>query len=247
MSEKHTFAVNTSVSVGTDPIFHPHTMRELTDMGLTLNTAQQTIRSATNSIAEHYHSIAKALEQQARKKFGSKFESAGATGTSVYASGQDKDKAAIREALAIFRTNVGKEILYLKEKHAWDKDRLPPSCDAAVRKIINGWENNFSLEVLDTCSKLAKANSAKTKESDQALVGAALQASANSDDSEESSGESINLTCSQEHHEKLLALVKLYDQALTENSAAALTQIQSATAKLNNIINFSASKLAQAS
>lgn len=175
MMSKHEFKFNDTVAVNLDPTSNLHTMRELTEQGLKLQTLSNSIRQATNTMAEHYHAIALGIERAARNKAGSKFIAKGDKGTDAFATGCEKDAGAIREALAVFRSQVGQEILYLQQHKGWDKDRLPSACDSAIRKIYKAWENGFSLEVLGTCSKLGKANSDKEKEVDAAIVSSAAQ------------------------------------------------------------------------
>ena len=149
-----------------------HSMRDLTMAAFRMQAVSNAVRKASDTMAEHYHRIALGVERKLRKEHGTTLVSAAPNSqlTDQYKSANEDDLFVIRKALAVFRSMVGEEVRFLQTEHSWDKDKLPSAGDGAVRKIFGAWKNGFSLEFLDTCSKCGKANSAKEKEDDQALL-----------------------------------------------------------------------------
>jgi hypothetical protein len=195
-----------------------------------LQSVRNNLTAATNSIAAHYHAIALDLERAARKEFGSEFKAKGTKGTDEFVSSDERDRKAIRKALATFRVNIGTEIAYLQQNKGWDKDKMPSACDSAVRKIYKAWENNFSLEVLQTCSKVGKANSDLQKEVDAAIAGVGQQVLA------AQQGEALALTGHEEIDKVLSNIINNAKSWADADSKSALSNIEAYDKKLSNIL-----------
>ncbi len=221
---KQDFTFNQKVSLNIDPESSTHTLRELTDQGYKLQSVNDNLRSATNSMAEHYHALARQIERDCRKEFGSSFKALGENGTDKFVSADERDQKAIRKALGIFRVNVGKEITYLQQTKGWDKNKMPTACDSAIRKIYGAWENNFSLEVLETCSKLGKANSDRKNEQDEKIAGVGAQATA------AEQGNALALTGNEDVDKVLVGIIE-DAKALTERDSKTATSMLEAFSK----------------
>lgn len=237
---KHDYKFNDTVTVNLDPTSDLHTMRELTEQGLKLQFISNNVRSATNSMAEHYHAIALGIERAARKKMGSKFMPKGDKGTDAFVTKTEEDQKALRAALAQFRSQVGQEILYLQQHKGWDKDKLPSACDSAIRKIFKAWENNFSLEILGTCSKLGKANSDKEKETDSEILGEGHAA-------QQQQAEGVELTGIENVDAALQELIAQAKKVAEADSKTALQMIEGYATRLANVAARAAVSLAAAS
>lgn len=237
---KQDYKVDMSVSLNTDAVNSTHGWRDLTLAGLTIATAEGTIRAATSSMAEHYHELALQIERQCRKEKGTKFEAAGTAGTAECTSKSTDDQETIRLALAKFRQNVANELAFLKQEKGWEKDKLPAACDSAIRKIMKGWENNFSLEVLKTCSKIAAANKKREDEKDAELLGESTLTQQPANDP----GNGVELTGNEEVDAVLLKYIEQIKAVAAGDSKTAISMVSAAVAKSANAAALHAAKLA---
>lgn len=233
---KQQFNMAATVAICTDAVNNTHTMRALTEMGLTLDSVSSTVRSASNSMAEHYHEIALQIEREQRKKRGTEFKAKGNTGTAEYTSANKDDQETLRLSLAVFRQQVATELAWLKQEKGWEKDKLPGPCDQAIRKIQNGWENNFSLEVLKSCSKVGKANSDREKEKDKELLDEAGIPPA-------SNGELV-FECNEEHHAAIKKAMAALDKAFVANPLQAQAKAEEIVKKCDAMVKHATAQLA---
>tara|TARA_B100002049_G_scaffold146858_2_gene109178 strand:+ start:1292 stop:2023 length:732 start_codon:yes stop_codon:yes gene_type:complete len=238
---KQNIDINASVSVNLDAASNVHTLRQLTEMGLTLDGVSQKVRTATTSMAEHYYEHALKCERDARAKQGTVFVAAGKAGTAEFTSKNADDQETIRLALAMFRAKVNEELAWLKANKGWEKDKMPGACDQAIRKIYAGWENNFSLEVLKSVSKVSKANADRTKEKDAELLSQAGVPTGTT----ESDASGMELQCSPEHHAAILKAVAALDAAFQANTHQATSQVEAVVSRCDNIVKHAAAQLAR--
>lgn len=146
-----------------------HTLREMTQTALSIESVSNAVTSASNSLSEHYHAYALALEKKCRAEAGTVFKAAGNTGSAQYVT-TGGDLEVLKKARALFKADIGEEILWLQREKGWQKDKLPRAGDQAFRKIVNAWAKGMSLLTLDTCSMCAKATKMAGDEEDQAIV-----------------------------------------------------------------------------
>lgn len=218
-----------------------HTMRELVLDSLEMYRALKTISQAADSSAEHWHSIAREMENEQRRKAGTTFKAVGLEGTQMFITGCDKDREAIATARALFDQLVGEEILFLRREKGWEENYLPGPAKQAVERIMGAWELGMSLNVLSTCSQCAKARAAFGKEKDKDRV-----ARAGVSKSDDKSGADVQLTGVPEIDAELERLISAAKEAAAKDSKTVLSMLKANADKMQGVAHRLASALASA-
>lgn len=218
-----------------------HTIRELVLDSLEMYRALKTISQAADSSAEHWHSIARDLENEQRRKAGTTFKAVGLEGTQMYITGCDKDRESIMTARALFDQLVGEEILFLRREKGWEENYLPGPAKQAVERIMGAWELGMSLNVLSTCSQCAKARAAHGKEKDKARV-----ARAGEGKTDDKSGSGVQLTGVPEIDAELERLIEAARVASQKDSKTVLTMVRANAEKMQSMAHRLSSALAVA-
>lgn len=243
------FDVKASVTLNVDAEAHTHTMRDLTEAGLNISRAEDTIANASKSIAGHYLVIAQRIEASQRAKRGTKFQAVGTEGTKIHKSANEDDQETLVVATAILKRLVGEELTFLKSQKGWTKNKMPNACDQAYRKILNAWKHGFSLTTFDSMHQCEKANRDAAVEKEHEAYGGA-------DTTEtEQQAQGIEGTVSKgqdaEVAANLPAEVQLLVDALTKayaaNPTSAKNLVEASVRKAEGIVSNAASAMADKS
>lgn len=219
-----------------------HTMRELVLDSLEMYRALKTISQAADSSAEHWHSIAREMENEQRRKAGTTFKAIGLEGTQMFITSCDKDREVIATARALFDQLVGEEILFLRREKGWEENFLPGPAKQAVERIMGAWELGMSLNVLSTCSQCAKARAAFGKEKDKDRV-----ARAGAGKADDKSGADVQLTGVPEIDAELERLISAAREAAAKDSKTVLSMLQANAKKMQDVAHRLSSALAAVS
>lgn len=230
--------VSISVSVNSACKGSLHTLRELTDIALTTEQANDFVEGVVKDVAPHYHALAAEVEFNVRKD---------KTGT---------DAEIAEDVHDIFTSQLKDELKYLISEHDWDGTRLPAAAYRATQSILGALETGGSLQKLNTvsqCEKYAKdvrkaARAAKKEAYDlkNSKPGTGSPAPANDGTvpaHDDMVGRDTNLT--EEQNQQLAKLVAKLCEAYKANPSFTSTLAGHCIKKADNIIDNSKASMAK--